>query len=235
MINSLRPGEAYMCRCSGPSLMAWCLFSVKPLLEQITYYQSVTLRNTFQSILQPDWKCVLSGKCIWKCRLQNGDLFVQVVAHYTVNCPVKWDVFLDINRLSNSRIQHVDGLVQNCSNSIANALELLQSCTKPSMSWAMHNATTPISPDMDPPEGIKPYLDKSQPTLSRSVALWVLFTGHTYGDVRINNIAFGHGSGRGDVETTSLRATPNLLNILCYTITLVFPWLDISTPHLQYP
>ena len=24
-----------------------------------------------------------------------------------------------------------DGLVQNCSNSIANALELLQSCTKP--------------------------------------------------------------------------------------------------------
>ena len=28
---------------------------------------------------------------------------------------------------------HVDGLVQDCSNSIANALELLQSCTKPSM------------------------------------------------------------------------------------------------------
>ena len=28
----------------------------------------------------------------------------------------------------------IDGLVQDCSNSIANALELLQSCTKPSMS-----------------------------------------------------------------------------------------------------
>ena len=27
---------------------------------------------------------------------------------------------------------HVDGLVQDCSNSIANALELLQSCTKSS-------------------------------------------------------------------------------------------------------
>ena len=26
---------------------------------------------------------------------------------------------------------HIDGLVQDCSNSIANALELLQSCTKP--------------------------------------------------------------------------------------------------------
>ena len=28
---------------------------------------------------------------------------------------------------------YVDGLVQDCSNSITNALELLQSCTKPSM------------------------------------------------------------------------------------------------------
>ena len=28
---------------------------------------------------------------------------------------------------------HFDGLVQDCSNSISNALELLQSCTKPSI------------------------------------------------------------------------------------------------------
>ena len=28
---------------------------------------------------------------------------------------------------------NIDGLVQDCSNSIANALELLQSCTKPSI------------------------------------------------------------------------------------------------------
>ena len=28
----------------------------------------------------------------------------------------------------------IDGLVQGCSNSIANALELLQSCTKP-LTW----------------------------------------------------------------------------------------------------
>ena len=31
------------------------------------------------------------------------------------------------------KIDHVDGLVQDCSNSSANALELLQSYTKPSM------------------------------------------------------------------------------------------------------
>ena len=30
---------------------------------------------------------------------------------------------------------YVDGLVQDYSNSIANAVELLQSCTKPSMWW----------------------------------------------------------------------------------------------------
>ena len=32
------------------------------------------------------------------------------------------------------QVRHVAGLVQDCSNSIANALELLQSCTKPSIS-----------------------------------------------------------------------------------------------------
>ena len=34
---------------------------------------------------------------------------------------------------------HIDGLVQNCSNSIANALELLQYCTKPSISSKHHS------------------------------------------------------------------------------------------------
>ena len=32
-----------------------------------------------------------------------------------------------------STIVYIDDLVQDCSNSIANALELLQSCTKPSI------------------------------------------------------------------------------------------------------
>ena len=30
---------------------------------------------------------------------------------------------------------HIDGLAQGCSISIANALEILQSCAKPSLSW----------------------------------------------------------------------------------------------------
>ena len=35
---------------------------------------------------------------------------------------------------------HIDGLVQDCSNSIVNALELLQVCTKLSMYSAAHYA-----------------------------------------------------------------------------------------------
>ena len=37
--------------------------------------------------------------------------------------------------------QHIDGLVQDCSNSIANAMELLKSCTKQSMCRDIDNST----------------------------------------------------------------------------------------------
>ena len=38
---------------------------------------------------------------------------------------------------------YFDGLVQECSNSIANALELLQSCTKPSI-HVFHLSMSPL-------------------------------------------------------------------------------------------
>ena len=44
-------------------------------------------------------------------------ILMPIVAHVTIW--VSW--------------KYLDGLVQDCSNSIANALELLQSCTKPSI------------------------------------------------------------------------------------------------------
>ena len=37
--------------------------------------------------------------------------------------------------------EEIDGLVQDCNNSIANALELLQSCTK-SAKWLWHSIST---------------------------------------------------------------------------------------------
>ena len=41
---------------------------------------------------------------------------------------------------------NIDGLVQNCSNSIANALELLQSCTKPSIHGSGHRTAAFLLP-----------------------------------------------------------------------------------------
>ena len=48
---------------------------------------------------------------------------------------LKIQVQVDILSLCQSQFMqvYVDGLAQDCSNSIANALELLQSCAKPSM------------------------------------------------------------------------------------------------------
>ena len=44
---------------------------------------------------------------------------------------------LEIISLSSAAVHHhTEGLVQNCSNSIANALKLLQSCTKPSCNFS---------------------------------------------------------------------------------------------------
>ena len=42
-----------------------------------------------------------------------------------------------INPLLSIWYEHIDGLVQNCSNPMANALELLQSCIKPSILCAI--------------------------------------------------------------------------------------------------
>ena len=78
------------------------------------------------------WPCVARGEiCLlmpeFKCHLQfhssqEVDVFLShsAVLHY-----INWsnvDCYLWC---------HIDGIVQDCSNSIANALELMQSCTKP--------------------------------------------------------------------------------------------------------
>ena len=45
-----------------------------------------------------------------------------------------WIVCFKMN-INSVQCYHINGLVQDCSNSIANTLELLQSCTKPSTWW----------------------------------------------------------------------------------------------------
>ena len=63
----------------------------------------------------------------------------------SVNVPLGWDIgcllwvpslmYVMLESLHYWIEYHLDGLAQYCSNSIANALELLQSCAKPSMSY----------------------------------------------------------------------------------------------------
>ena len=43
------------------------------------------------------------------------------------------NIITPVNSLNILTKHHIDGLAEDCSNSIANALELLQSCTKPSI------------------------------------------------------------------------------------------------------
>ena len=47
-----------------------------------------------------------------------------------------------VTKLIEAEWVHIDGLVQDCSNSIANALELLHSCTKP---WICHHESCSTS------------------------------------------------------------------------------------------
>ena len=46
---------------------------------------------------------------------------------------------------------YTDGLVQDCSNSIANTLELLQSCAKPSIQ-PQASTGSPLADDSDRPK-----------------------------------------------------------------------------------
>ena len=49
-------------------------------------------------------------------------------------------------QLLNCNYLYINGLVQDCSNSIANALELLQSCSKPSIYQSLKSQSTSDTP-----------------------------------------------------------------------------------------
>ena len=110
-----------------------------------------------------------SGKCIWKCRLQNwrpslsrpqcADIFKVFfgnasLAHMIAPLSVKYPWSIPVTStmlpgLNNNKARqlakvalYIDGLVQDCSISSALALEILQSCIKPSI-WLCENLPTP--------------------------------------------------------------------------------------------
>ena len=67
---------------------------------------------------------------------ENAKVFIDENAFANVVCklaaifPRQDEVIQSCENIVQHRI-HIDGLMQDCSNTIANTLELLQSCTKP--------------------------------------------------------------------------------------------------------
>ena len=117
----------------------------------ITWFVScMKFWTTLQWIYQWKYKYIHERTCIWNCCLQNVSHFLQasmcsgVILSICIylHCGDKlmlWPchlhnriilVLLEIFAWQINLIFHFDGLVQNCSNSSANALELLQLCAK---------------------------------------------------------------------------------------------------------
>ena len=95
-----------------PALVRKCLVSAKPLSEPMMFSLLMHI-----CITQPQSVKIYEKFTMFLCLWQ----YLSVVLMLTF--------FLTYN---------IDGLVQDCSNSIANTLELLQSCTKPSIClWCM--------------------------------------------------------------------------------------------------
>ena len=63
-----------------------------------------------------------------------GDNTGTVIMRHSTSGFVQMICYLLCVAMGQYYAHHIDGLVQDCSNSIANTLELLQSCTKPSIS-----------------------------------------------------------------------------------------------------
>ena len=80
--------------------------------------------------LEPNYAMFLRFWVIW-CFLSDMVL------------PLNWGQGLLCSALSKfkNKMGNVDDLVRDCSNSIANVLELLQSCTKPSTWWIRYGQT----------------------------------------------------------------------------------------------
>ena len=68
---------------------------------------------------------------IWNCIDVYVSLDLKLWRYHIKQC-ISWLLFVYISPSWWRSIKQLDSLVQDCSNSIANALELLQSCTKPS-------------------------------------------------------------------------------------------------------
>ena len=119
--------------------MACRLFGAKPLPEPMLAYCSLDFPEQISVKFKSEFYHSHSRKCAWNCRLPKCRPF----------CPGGDELIISLHRLRKCLVPnkrqaiiwatdgivyqgiYIDGLVQDCSNCSALAMELLQSCTKP--------------------------------------------------------------------------------------------------------
>ena len=99
----------------------------------------------FEAPSRPSWRhCNVNIRLCWLCRFYAYLLRFMLNCHHSITLVTpnntthiktmrftgRRRTYCSRRHLNDTYKQHFDGLVQDCSNSIANALELLQSCIK---------------------------------------------------------------------------------------------------------
>ena len=115
------------------------------LLFQLNKYQDKT--NCIYGWTSINWSWTTLAN-MHSCKLisfPNQNTFALQITSIIFKATVRDLLFLHLStrmiiKLCISKLwdytQYIDGLAQDCNNSFANALELLQSCTKPSILWS---------------------------------------------------------------------------------------------------
>ena len=127
-MDPLRPSDANKHQLNNPSLvqiMAFCQFSTKPLSEAKMAY--CELGPWEQISMNFKWNCDFNAR---KC-IENVLSNMAAILFRPCGCTY-WE------------LNDIDGLVQEWSISIANALEILQSCTKPSIESISNKTSTQL-------------------------------------------------------------------------------------------
>ena len=119
---------------------------------QVLMPKASTALCGFRALLTPSTVCckrIYQGNRKWKHI--TGKWYIKCICNYVyvnVCIIIIYDyAYIDIRFIQNL----TDGLVQDCSNSFANAMELLQSCTKPSILPCWFYYTMPVLCLLQPP------------------------------------------------------------------------------------
>ena len=137
----------YQTRPSLVQLMACCLFSTEPLFQTMLDYCQLSPWEHIGVKFESKYNNFYFKKSIRKCCLKNICHIVLAsikqncsisIAHIGDTAALHW-VITTWSQLSWTLLIYIDGLLHDCSISSVLAMEMLQSCIKPSI----YNAPVP--------------------------------------------------------------------------------------------